>query len=302
MRPAFSSRALGARLHLPRDLHVAYVIGRMGTATSLDVWPLFYGSPHTARFGFLRLQRLGVLRMFPRKEPTHPGWFTLTAEARPWVAEAMNCDESELRVVSGIARTNLAAVRGRNRLWVSLVLSCRSTPSVRLMLFRPEAELRRERRGERLVPDALFVLRVEGAPEMHEVAWFVELDAGTERLAIWVKKAEAYSEARRLGSLYGEPQWNVLVVVPSERRARSVARVCAAASLGHCVFLAVQEALEDGHAFDAVLMSADELAKADVPPVRWTLTGDSNEISEADQRGRSTADVGPRAKTRGVTR
>src|SRR5262249_8107988 len=95
--------------------------------------------------------------------------FTLNRDAVSWVAEAMDCDESELRTVSGIARTNLAAVRARNRLWVSLVLACRRTPGAELVLFRPEWELRRVRSREGLVPDAQVVLQVGDGPEPHEL-------------------------------------------------------------------------------------------------------------------------------------
>ena len=52
-------RISGARLHLPRDLEIAYALGRMGAATIADTYRLWYGSPHTARFGFSRLTRLG---------------------------------------------------------------------------------------------------------------------------------------------------------------------------------------------------------------------------------------------------
>jgi len=47
VRPPWT--APGARLHLPRDLHIAYVHGRMALTTSLDTYPLWYDSPVTAR-------------------------------------------------------------------------------------------------------------------------------------------------------------------------------------------------------------------------------------------------------------
>ena len=115
----------GARLHWPRDLHLAYVIARMGVARSADVWPLLFGSHPAGKIGVARLQRLGLLRMFPRAHPSAHGWYGLIPEAATWVAEAMGCAESELRIVHGISRMNLSAVRDRNRFWVSVVLGCR---------------------------------------------------------------------------------------------------------------------------------------------------------------------------------
>src|SRR5437868_4933804 len=50
-----------ARLQLPRDLQVAYTVGRMGAVTMADLWPLFWGSLDTARFGFRRLVNLKLL-------------------------------------------------------------------------------------------------------------------------------------------------------------------------------------------------------------------------------------------------
>jgi hypothetical protein len=289
----------GARLHLPRDRDLAYVIGRMGITTSQDVSPLFFGSVHTARFAFLRLQKLRLLTSFARPSATDPAWFTLNRDAVSWVAAAMDCDESELRTVSGITRTNLAAVRARNRLWVSLVLACRRTPGAELVLFRPEWELRRARSREVLVPDAQVVLQVEDGAEPHEFVWFVELDAGTERLAVWSKKVEAYEEARRRGSLYGEPRWNVLVLVPTERRARSVARTCATSPVGTLVFLATQEAVEDGRALEPVLVRADHCGRDGAP--LWTLAGECMPITEAAQRPRSTVERGTEGEVRGET-
>lgn len=289
----------GARLHLPRDRDLAYVLGRMGIATSQDVAPLFFGSVHTARFAFLRLQKLGLLESFPRKSATDPAWFTLSRDAAPWVAEAMGCDESELRTVSGITRANLSAVRARNRLWVSLVLACRAAPGTALALFRPEWELRRVRGGQGLVPDAHVVLQVEGAGRVDELVWFVELDAGTERLAVWAKKAEAYQAARQRGLLYGERCWNVLVLVPTERRARSVARTCAESPAGALVFLATQEAVEEARALEPVLARADQCGRPDAP--RWTLSGQCVPIDEAAQRPRSTVERGTEGDMPGGT-
>jgi hypothetical protein len=124
--------------------------------------------------------------------------------------------------------------------------------------------------------------------------WFVELDAGTERLAVWSKKVEAYEEARRRGSLYGEPRWNVLVLVPTDRRARSVARTCATSPVGTPVFLATQEAVEDGRALEPVLVRADHCGRGGAP--LWMLAGECMPITEAAQRPRSTVERVTRAK------
>ena len=79
-------RVSGARPQ-PRDRDVSYVVGRMGVVTPYDLWPLFWGSIHTARFGFRRLLKLGLLRTFERGDPSHPAWYSLTQQGAAWVAE-----------------------------------------------------------------------------------------------------------------------------------------------------------------------------------------------------------------------
>jgi hypothetical protein len=292
----------GARLHLPRDLHLAYIIGRMGVACSADVWPLLFGSRVAAKIGFARLQRLGLLRLFPRRNPSELGWYGLVPDAAPWVAEAMGCDDVELRVVHGVARMNLQAVRARNRLWVSVVQACRAVPDARVALVRPEWELRRARTpGTRLVPDAQLVLETRVGGQAAEAAWFVELDHGTERLAVWEAKARTYLDARQAGSLYGEPSWRILAIVPTARRARSVASAARRVGAGSVLWLALQEQIEEGRALGPHLWRADELGDAGpVPATAWSLIGTSP-IRDPDPRPRSAADMASPTASRAVS-
>lgn len=284
----------GARLHLPRDVHAAYVVGRMGAATSYDLWPLLYGSHAAGKFGFARLQRLGLLRMFPRRSPSELGWFSVTAAAAPWVADAMGCDEREIRVVHGVARANLAAVRQRNRLWVSTVLACRARGDARVASVRPEWELRAAKGpGTRLVPDMLLVLECtpDGAAA-REAAWFVELDGGTERAKVWEAKMRAYARARADGALFGERDWRVLAVVPSARRARTVAAAASLAGEGAGLWVGLHDGLDGGRALEPALWRSDELREEPAAAPRWTLLGAATPIRDSGPRPRSAAERG----------
>lgn len=294
----------GARLHLPRDLHAAYIVGRMGAAASADVWPVLWGSHGAGKFGFARLQRLGLVRMFPRRSASELGWFGLAPQAASWVADEMGCPEAELRVVHGVSRMNLAALRQRNRLWVSLVLASRASQgAARLSLIRTEWELRRAREAQaRLVPDVQVVLEAMTPAGPRDHAWFVELDAGTERLGVWAKKADAYLTARRGGAFYGEGAWRVLALVPSARRARSVAGTVAKQGAGDLVWLALQAELEEGLALEPRLWRADELAAAPEEARRWSLLGVSSPGRDPEPRPRSAADRGSPAVSREVPR
>lgn len=284
----------GARLHLPRDLDVAYSIGRMGAVTAYDVWPLHYGSVHTARTGLARLLKLGLVRTFERKDPSNPAWYSLTAHGATWVRDEVGCDDDELHLVGGIARMNLEALRVRNRFWSSLVVACRNAPGVELVIFRPEWELRRLRTPAcPVVPDAMAVLADDFCSPAVGRAWMLEFDAGTERLGIWEKKGLAYARLRHRAPLYGASQWSVLALTPSIRRARTVATAVARAGAGSFVFVAVTDTLEDGRALDPLLWRASSLASSDgAPPTETLRSGEATPISDPDQRGGSAADPG----------
>lgn len=278
----------GARLHMPRDLHVAYACGRMAIATAAHIAPLFYGSPTTARVGCARLLKLGLLRTFPRDDLTKPAWYSLASEAVEWVAEQMECEPAELRPVSGIRRVNTVAVEMRNRLWTSAVVAARATSGqVRVARVRPEWELRRLAAGISVVPDVQLVFGdLATAPEtLH--AWAVELDAGTERTAVIAAKAEAYRSLRDRGALYGSARWQVLFIVPGIRRARSVATAVVSAGAGAFTYVAAAESLLDGRAFEPVLfLAADLAASTDARPSARLPFGDADGCG-----GRSTTPI-----------
>jgi hypothetical protein len=285
-------RVAGARLHLPRDLEIAYVVGRMGVVTIADAYPLWYGSPHTARFGFGRLARLGLLRPLPRPNVISPAWFTLTSRGLEWTAEQAGCDQRDLRAVGGIRRMNLEAVGLRNRLWTSLVLACRENPAVRLDRVQPEWELRLERTDDlNVVPDVVVSLTSDAVTEGRRCAWMVEMDAGTERKTVLRTKALRYSAFRGVPRLYGHADWRLLMLVPSTRRACTVAAAITSGGAGAFSYVAVAKDLESGHAFERRLWSCSELSRTpQAKPTASLLDGITAPKREADQQGRLTVD------------
>jgi len=296
-------RVSGARLHLPRDLEIAYSIGRMGAVTIADTSALWFGSPHTCRVGFGRLVRLGLLRSFPRTDPLMPAWFTLTKRGLEWTAEQAGCEERELKSMDSIRRVNLLALSMRNRLWTSLVLASRRHPSIRIGCFQPEWELRPQLPGHlHVVPDAMVSLVGHEANIEYRLGWALEMDNATERAAVWKAKATQYADLRSTGHLYGMADWRLLAAVPSLRRAHSVAAVIAAGGAGAFSFVGLAASLEGGHAFDQVLWPSLVLAKAPAaPPTTSLINGFGKPISEADQRGRSTVDRGIPLETGAIT-
>ena len=296
-------RVSGARLHLPRDLEIGYAVGRMGVVTTSDVYRLWYGSPHTARFGFGRLMRLGLLRTFPRPNQLAPAWFSLTPRGLDWVAEQAGCDERELRAVCGIRRMNLPAVGIRNRLWTSLVLACRANPSVRLSCVDPEWEIRRRRTDDLdVVPDAIVVLEGKTVTVRLGCAWMLEMDAGTQRSSVLKAKAARYAAFRDAPHLYGYANWRVLIMVPSERRARMAAAAFTAGGAGAFSFVAVAKSLEHGRAFGPVLWPCLEHAHSPQAKPRASLIDAIvTPESEADRQSRPEADRGFPSETGAIT-
>jgi hypothetical protein len=250
-----------ARLNLPRDLQAMYCIGRMGAVMTASIWRLFYGSPHTARRGMARLQHLGLLRTFPRAAPSFPCWYSATPRGMLWVTNETGCPTSELRAIKTLRRINLSALATRNDFWASLILATRDESTVALHLFLTEAELRRLwASGVPIVPDALVILRHQ-AKEDVIAPWFIEFDSGTERLTTWREKVRAYVALHDGRLVYGVTGWEVLVLVPSIRRARNIALIARDAGAGAFIYLAVEPSLRNGAALNQLLWKAEQLAQ-----------------------------------------
>ncbi len=262
-------RVKGARLTLPRDRDIAYVVGRLGVTTIADCFRLFFTNPKIARRAFRRLVRLGVLRSFEREAPSLPRWFAISPAGREWVMESLDIDdEQELRPVTGIRRLNLAARSMRNTFWISAILSTRLHPGVVLERVSPEHELRIAASMAKLpiVPDVLLLL----ALGEQRVGWLVELDGGSERTTVIKKKACEYA-ARRGGHLFGLTRWHLLFVVPTLRRGRTVARAVADGGAGAFTYLGIEADLALGHVLDPLLLLASDLAASAMPAKRWSL-------------------------------
>lgn len=77
-----------------------------------------------------------------------------------------------------------------------------------------------------IIPDGYFEIQHESEIK----AVFLEVDLGTEALRIWQKKIEGYLKfavAGEFKKLSGLPQFKVIIIAPSERRAESIRQVAA---------------------------------------------------------------------------
>jgi hypothetical protein len=252
----------------------------MGAVTMADLGPLYWGAGQTARAGFLRLTKLGILRTFPRSDPSRPQWYSLTAEGLEWVLSEVDCAEEELRRYAGLARVNLAALSARNRFWVTLLRACRRTPDFKVTLFTPEWELRRAKpEGVAIVPDALAVLtRQDGSvPGGTETAlshaYMLEFDSGAERSIVWQEKAKCYGALAVHGRLYGASRWSVVALVPTLRRARTVATAISKGGGGGQpdFLLGLSAAVQVDHLLGRVFWSVGDLLQSQGTPSRSLL-------------------------------
>jgi hypothetical protein len=263
----------GARVTLPQDLERAYLLGRFGATTAYDCAWAAFGSTRSARRGLSRLALLGIARTFPRPDLTTPAWYSLSPGGLEWVVEVMGCPPDDLRRLTGLKRTNIRALAARNRLWSSIVAACRKRDGATLALARPEWELRRMKTIlEPVVPDFLFVLSQKDGEGERLLVWMVEQDSGTERSTEWRKKAVAYASVRGRVPLFGAREFFVLAVVPSVRRAITVATAVCESGAGGFVFVALPDALERGRALDpGTLWKASELVTDTATVRRYSL-------------------------------
>lgn len=286
----------GARLTRPRDPKMLYVVGRLGVVTWRDCWRLGYGSAGRARLGFHRLVKLGFLRAFKRPSRSAPQWYGLTATGRELVLAEFGCDETEVRAPTGIARMNLVALQALNRVWVSIVLACQRRTDVTLVRFIPEATLRRMKaENVGVVPDGIVVLAPVPAGQGEAMAWMIEVDLGSERRAVWEAKAKEYRRQRERPSFYGALRWNVLTIVPSQRRAKSVAQAIHLGGASAFTFIGRLDDFVEGRGLEPALWRTDELVSDVVPQGRWSIMPAAG---TPDPQPRSTVDRGLSDKTR----
>jgi hypothetical protein len=117
------------------------------------------------------------------------------------------------------------------------------------------------------------------------------MDAGTQRSAVWRAKAGHYAALRDAGRLYGLTAWRLLAVVPSARRAVSVAAAIASGGAGAFSFVATAANLDGGQAFAPVLWSCLELARIpSAQPAAGLLDGLASPINETTQPHQSAVD------------
>jgi hypothetical protein len=261
---------LDPRKNRQKVMGLVYLISRMGWFHAADGYFLFFRSLTTARLYLADLAKKGILETAPRRNEADPHAFRISARAAEWLIDEAGCEPDEIVRPASLTSVNVPALRARNRFWCSLVAAARATSGVTIKQFVAERQLRALKTSDvTVIPDAAVILEVAGeaGPDQgedaapHVLAYFAELDGGTERQKIWTEKFLGYGSARRQGSLYGLTDWRLLALLPSQRRAVHVARTAVASGGAEFTILAVSSSLERGHAFDRVVWNAVALAE-----------------------------------------
>jgi hypothetical protein len=147
-------------------------------------------------------------------------------------------------------------------LWTEFLLAARTHPELELVAWWTERDLRRAAGTEPpvLVPDALAHLRYASG---HELVAAFEVDLETEALTVIEKKASTareFVDARRPFWGAAPGSWRPVIVVPSEARARSVARTIVNAGAGGLWMVAEFATIRAVGAYGPAYLTAAEVA------------------------------------------
>jgi hypothetical protein len=100
-----------------------------------------------------------------------------------------------------------------------------------------------------LIPDAYFELQTTAGAR----AQFLEVDMGTETRSVWERKTRGYLHLARSGEfqrIFAQPQFRVLVLVPSEKRLENI-RVLIAKHTAKIFYLATFQSINQSGLWSA---------------------------------------------------
>jgi hypothetical protein len=212
-----------------RDRQIALDCYEHRVLTTEQIRRLHFTGTRTARTARARLQHLYDLRVLDRFRPLLPRgegtsqhhWILDTAGAHV-VAALLDVDRAELRW-SHHAATTIADSQTLDHALAVNDFATRLAEDLRaaggtLRRWHGERTVRHYL-GQAVIPDAYFVIERPDRPPLHLL---LELDRGTEDHRHLLEKSHAYADAIPNSPL-AKQHPTVLLLVPSDRRARAVA-------------------------------------------------------------------------------
>lgn len=241
-----------------RDLELLFAVGRMGFATSHQLNRLFFGDQSTALRRLSKLVAMKLLNVAVVSQD-QPNAYTLGSGAAAVLGTA-GFPKTELHKTK-VGKQIDSHLQAINDLRIEFVLATREPTMLEVQSFLSDLDLRRRTGSQTPVylPDALITLRTSTS----EVVLVVEVDLGTEGIAVFQSKVDTTVALWTAGhSCWGAPpgMWRPVVFVPSDTRARSIARGIVDAKGGDLWLVAELDVIRRCGALGKVFATASEVA------------------------------------------
>lgn len=249
--PGSNARRASRRRRVPsrgirlrqRDVDILLALAKMRLLRTSDLTRLFFDAKGTCQKRLRKLFDAGLVRAIVT-DLAAENRYALTRFGHALLVEAASSDSvPEFRRAPRTDGRSVAHLDLLNQYRIALACAAPDF-DVRMVHFIPEWDLRGVDPQAPLIPDALMALRTHSG--MFAVA--LEVDTGTEKPAAVAAKIEAYERAALMRTpVFGATAPTILILTPNGRRALSVAKKVAKASLGRRVLLgAAPFVLEDG--------------------------------------------------------
>ncbi len=245
-----------------RDLEILYLAGVCGVVRTRDVTRFAFGARATANDRLRKLYCAGLLECFV-PDLASDNYYALTPRGRDHLVEAYDIPPDDVRVVRKLPK-HLDHALAVTEMRLHIALACRASTTYKLGGFETDAELAKARHAAllELIPDAKVTIIARATGEVHTL--MAELDLGTEPTNWLVRhKLAVYARYAALGTaLYGVRNPPILLVVPSLRRARNIARTMVDQRVLAPVVFALRPLLTEGNVLGRAYALPQELLAA----------------------------------------
>jgi hypothetical protein len=205
-----TQRRGGARIHLqPRDEMLIRTLNRFRLARSGDLARLYFPGRHrdVCASRFRRLYDAGYLETHV-PDLAAPNLYSLGPRGKAWL-------RGQGSVVRPLPRPPWEHHLGVVGIWSRLAAAAHRHRGARLVRFVPEVEVREQGIGAtaRVVPDVLAEFKTAGPEPQGMARVVIELDRGTESLAVLREKIRALHLARLDGAVLGWKDFGLVVAL-----------------------------------------------------------------------------------------
>lgn len=251
----------GARLR-DRDIDILLALAKMRLLRTSDLGRLFFDSIGTCQKRMRKLYDAGLVRAIVT-ELAAENRYALSRLGYALLEEAI--DEDELPAWRPAPRTDgrsIAHLDLLNRFRIALACEAPRFEG-KLVRFVPEWDLRAGQPRAQIIPDAIAIVSTSAG----HLTLAVEVDTGSEAPAAVAKKVRAYEQAELMRqAVFGAVAPNIVILTPSPRRARSVAKSIAQVGGGRRVWIGAAPFVVENGGLVSGLARVGGLASKTVTP------------------------------------